>query len=121
MNNTHTNNITKTASADMSKGTVVKLDGENIAACAASDAGAIGVIMDDVKAGDNVAVALLGIANHTIGILASATISAGANVCLDANGKVKAGTSGICIGIALTAGYANAIVEVAHRTPQTLA
>ena len=121
MNNTHTNNLTKTASADMSKGTVVKLDGENIVACTASDADAIGVIMDDVNAGDSVAVALLGIANHTIGILASGAISAGAKVCLDANGKAKAGTSGICIGIALNAGYANGIVEVAHRAPQTLA
>lgn len=113
----NTNNITKIASADMPKGTVVKLDGENIVAC--SDADAIGVTLDDVKGGDSVAVALLGIANHTMGMLASGAISVGSKVCLDA-GKVKAGTNGVCVGIALTAGFAGGIVEVAHRTPVTL-
>ena len=89
MDNTHKNNITKTASADMSKGTVVKLDSSDsskISACAATDANAIGVVLDSVKGGDNVAVALFGVANHTVEALAGGAISAGEKVCLAANG-----------------------------------
>lgn len=128
MDNTHKNNITKTASADMSKGTVVKLDSSDsskISACAATDANAIGVVLDSVKGGDNVAVALLGVANHTVEVLAGGAISAGEKVCLAANGKVSAfpAKSGsvqnvLCVGVALTAAYADGnIVELAHRAP----
>ena len=113
---THKNNITKTASADMARGTVVKLDASDaskVAACAATDTGAIGVVLDDVSSGDNVAVALLGVANH------------GAKVYLDASGKVRAAPAAggadqsvVCVGIALTAAYADGnTVEIAHRAP----
>lgn len=128
MDNTHKNNITKTASADMPKGTAVKLDSSDsskISACAATDAEAIGVVLDGVKSGDNVAVALFGVANHTLEALAGGAISAGEKVCLAANGKVSAfpAKSGsaqnvLCVGVALTAAYADGnIVELAHRAP----
>ncbi len=126
--NTHKNNITKTAAADLAKGSVVKLssvDSAKIEACAASDANAIGVVLDNVQAGDNVAVALLGLANHTVEAIASGSISAGSKVCLDANGKVKAyPTAGsaaqnvVCVGVALGDAYADGnVVEISHRAP----
>lgn len=125
---THKNNITKTASADMARGTVVKLDASDaskVAACAATDTGAIGVVLDDVSSGDNVAVALLGVANHTVEAVASGAITAGAKVYLDASGKVRAAPAAgdsdqsvVCVGIALTAAYADGnTVEIAHRAP----
>ena len=125
---THKNNITKTASADMARGTVVKLDASDaskVAACAATDTGAIGVVLDDVSSGDNVAVALLGVANHTVEAVASGAIPAGAKVYLDASGKVRAAPAAggadqsvVCVGIALTAAYADGnTVEIAHRAP----
>lgn len=125
---THKNNITKTASADMARGTVVKLDASDaskVAACAATDTGAIGVVLDDVSSGDNVAVALLGVANHTVEAVASGAIAAGAKVYLDASGKVRAAPAAgdsdqsvVCVGIALTAAYADGnTVEIAHRAP----
>lgn len=125
---THKNNITKTASVDMARGTVVKLDASDaskVAACAATDTGAIGVVLDDVSSGDNVAVALLGIANHTVETIASGAIAAGAKVYLDASGKVRAAPAAgdsdqsvVCVGIALTAAYADGnTVEIAHRAP----
>lgn len=128
MDNTHKNNITKIASANLSKGTVVKLkstDTTKIEACAATDAAAIGIVLDAVKSGDNVAVALLGIANHTVEAIANAAISAGAKVYLGASGKVQpapaagaAAQTVYCIGVALTAAYADGnIVELAHRAP----
>ena len=128
MDNTHKNNITKTASADMSKGTVVKLtsaDSAKIEACAATDANAIGVVLDTVKSGDNVSVALFGVANHTVEAIASAAITAGAKVYLAASGKVQPAPDATssaqtvyCVGVALTAAYADGnIVELAHRAP----
>lgn len=128
MDNTHINNITKTASADMPKGTVVKLDASDASkavACAATDSDAIGVVLDDVKSGESVAVALLGIANHTVEVVASGAITAGAKVYLDASGKVRAAPAAggadqsvVCVGIALTPAYADGnIVELAHRAP----
>ena len=125
---THKNNITKTASADMARGTIVKLDASDaskVAACAATDTGAIGVVLDDVSSGDNVAVALLGVANHTVEAVASGAIAAGAKVYLDASGKVRAAPAAggadqsvVCVGIALTAAYADGnTVEIAHRAP----
>lgn len=125
---THKNNITKTASADMARGTVVKLDASDaskVAACAATDTGAISVVLDDVSSGDNVAVALLGVANHTVEAVASGAIAAGAKVYLDASGKVRAAPAAggadqsvVCVGIALTAAYADGnTVEIAHRAP----
>lgn len=125
---THKNNITKTASADMARGTVVKLDASDaskVVACAATDTGAIGVVLDDVSSGDNVAVALLGVANHTVEAVASGAIAAGAKVYLDASGKVRAAPAAggadqsvVCVGIALTAAYADGnTVEIAHRAP----
>ena len=125
---THKNNITKTASVDMARGTVVKLDASDaskVAACAATDTGAIGVVLDDVSSGDNVAVALLGVANHTVEAVASGAIAAGAKVYLDASGKVRAAPAAgdsdqsvVCVGIALTAAYADGnTVEIAHRAP----
>lgn len=116
----HKNNITKTASADMAMGTVVKLDASDaskVAACSATDTGAIGVVLDNVSSGDNVAVALLGVANHTLEVVAGGAISAGAKVYLAANGKVAA-TGTIQIGTALKAAYADGnLVEIAHRAP----
>ena len=128
MDNTHINNITKTASADMPKGTVVKLDASDalkVTACAAADSDALGVVLDDVKSGESVAVALLGIANHTVETIASGAIPAGAKVYLDASGKVRAAPAAgssdqsvVCVGIALTPAYADGnIVELAHRAP----
>lgn len=128
MDNSHINNITKTASADMPKGTVVKLDASDAskaAACAAADSDAIGVVLDDVKSGESVAVALLGVANHTVEVAASGAIPAGAKVYLDASGKVRAAPAAggsdqnvVCVGIALTPAYADGnMVELAHRAP----
>ena len=128
MDNSHINNITKTASADMPKGTVVKLDASDASktvACAATDSDAIGVVLDDVKSGESVAVALLGVANHTVEVVASGAITAGAKVYLDASGKVRAAPAAgssdqsvVCVGIALTPAYADGnIVELAHRAP----
>lgn len=128
MDNSHINNITKTASADMPKGTVVKLDASDASktvACAATDSDAIGVVLDDVKSGESVAVALLGVANHTVEAVASGAITAGAKVYLDASGKVRAAPAAgssdqsvVCVGIALTPAYADGnIVELAHRAP----
>lgn len=128
MDNSHINNITKTASADMPKGTVVKLDASDAlkaVACAAADSDALGVVLDDVKSGESVAVALLGIANHTVETIASGAIPAGAKVYLDASGKVRAAPAAgssdqsvVCVGIALTPAYADGnIVELAHRAP----
>ena len=118
--NTHINNITKTASADMAMGTVVKLDASDaskVAATAATDTGAIGVVLDDVKSGESVAVALLGLANHTVEVVAGGAISAGAKVYLAANGKVAASGT-IQIGTALNPAYADGnLVEIAHRAP----
>lgn len=134
MDNSHINNITKTASADMPKGTIVKLDASDaskVAACSAADSDAIGVVLDDVKSGDSVAVALLGLANHTLEAVAGGAIAAGAKVCLAASGKVAAypaATSSaqnvVFVGIALTSAYADGnVVEIAHRapTPDTVA
>lgn len=128
MDNSHINNITKTASADMPKGTVVKLDASDaskVVACAAADSDALGVVLDDVKSGESVAVALLGVANHTVEVVASGAITAGAKVYLDASGKVRAAPAAgdsdqsvVCVGIALTPAYADGnIVELAHRAP----
>lgn len=128
MDNSHINNITKTAAADMPKGTVVKLDSSDaskVAACAAADSDALGVVLDDVKSGESVAVALLGVANHTVEVVASGAIAAGAKVCLAASGKVAAypaqtssAQNVVCVGIALTPAYADGnIVELAHRAP----
>ena len=112
----HKNNITKTASADMARGTVVKLDASDaskVAACSAADSDAIGV------------------ANHTVEAVAAGAIAAGAKVCLAASGKVAAypaatssAQSVVCVGIALTSAYADGnVVEIAHRapTPDTVA
>lgn len=112
----------------MPKGTVVKLDSSDatkVAACAATDTDALGVVLDNVKSGDNVAVALLGIANHTVEALASGAIAEGAKVYLDASGKVRAAPAAgeadqsvVCAGIALTPAYADGnLVELAHRAP----
>lgn len=125
---THKNNITKTASANLAKGSVVKLstaDKTKVEACSANDANAIGIVLDNVNAGDNVAIALLGIANHTVEVVANGAIGAGEKVCLGANGKVSAfpeagaqAQNVVCIGIALTNAYADEnVVEIAHRAP----
>lgn len=119
MNNTHKNSITKTASAAISQGVIVKLgsDSSCVAACSATDANAIGVTLDSAAQNDNVAVALLGIANHTVQTVASGAISAGAKVYLAANGKISASGT-IYVGIALTAASADGdLVELAHCTP----
>ncbi len=119
MNNTHTNNITKNASATLAKGTIVKIasDSSFVAACSATDANALGVTLDSAAQNDNVAVALLGIANHTVEAVASGAISAGAKVYLAASGKVAA-TGTIFVGIALTAATAaDDIIELAHCAP----
>lgn len=104
----------------MVMGTVVKLDASDaskVAACSATDTGAIGVVLDNVSSGDSVAVALLGVANHTLEVVAGGAISAGAKVYLAANGKVAA-TGTIQIGTALKAAYADGnLVEIAHRAP----
>lgn len=104
----------------MAMGTVVKLDASDaskVAACSATDTGAIGVVLDNVSSGDNVAVALLGVANHTLEVVAGGAISAGAKVYLAANGKVAA-TGTIQIGTALNPAYADGnLVEIAHRAP----
>lgn len=119
---THKNNITKTASADMVMGTVVKLDASDaskVAACSATDTdtGAIGVVLDNVSSGDSVAVALLGVANHTLEVVADGEIRAGKKVYLAANGKVAA-TGTIQIGTALNPAYADGnLVEIAHCAP----
>ena len=90
---THKNNITKTASATMPRGAFVKLaadDAGKVEACSATDTDALGVLLDSVEAGDNVAVELLGVSNRTFVALADGEISAGGKVCLSANGAVKA-------------------------------
>lgn len=112
----------------MPKGTAVKLDSSDsakVAACSATDAEAIGIVLDNVKAGESVAVSLLGIDSNTVEAVAGGAIAAGAKVCLAANGKVTAfpakGSSAqtvFCVGIALTAAYADGnLVELAHRAP----
>lgn len=119
MNNTHKNNITKTASAAIAKGALVKLgsDSSFVAPCSATDANAIGVALDSAAQNDNVAVALLGIANHTVQALASGAIGAGAKAYLAANGEISASGT-IYVGIALTAASADGeLVELAHCAP----
>ena len=120
------NTITKTAAAALTKGTIVKLDSSDsskVAACGASDANAIGVVLDNAAQGESVAVALLGLCNSTVEVIASAAISAGAKVYQAADGKVKpapeAGLSAqtvYCVGVALAPAYASGnIIEIAHR------
>lgn len=127
---THTNNITKTASATMPHGAFVKLtaaDAGKVEACSATDTDAIGVLLDSVDAGDNVAVELLGVSNRTIVALADGEISAGGKVCLSANGAVKAipakGASAQTVqvvGLALgnSVGKGDLVEIVAHRCEQ---
>ena len=124
---THTNNITKTASATMPRGAFVKLtaaDAGKVEACSATDTDAIGVLLDSVDAGDNVAVELLGVSNRTIVALADGEISAGGKVCLSANGAIKAipakGASAQTVqvvGLALgsSVGKGDLVEIVAHR------
>ena len=124
---THTNNITKTASATMPRGAFVKLtaaDAGKVEACSATDTDAIGVLLDSVDTGDNVAVELLGVSNRTIVALADGEISAGGKVCLSANGAIKAipakGASAQTVqvvGLALgnSVGKGDLVEIVAHR------
>ena len=122
------NTITKIAAAALTKGMVVKLDSSDaskVAACGASDANAIGVVLDNAAQGESVAVALLGLCNTTVPAVASAAISAGAKVYQAADGEVQpapaAGLSAqtvYCVGVALTPAYADGNeIELAHRAP----
>lgn len=127
---THTNNITKTASATMPRGAFVKLtavDAGKVEACSATDTDAIGVLLDSVDAGDNVAVELLGVSNRTIVALADGEISAGGKVCLSANGAVKAipaksasAQTVQVVGLALgnSVGKGDLVEIIAHRCEQ---
>ena len=127
---THKNNITKTASATMSRGAFVKLtaaDAGKVEACSDTDTDALGVLLDSVEAGDNVAVELLGVSNRTFVALADGQISAGGKVCLSANGAVKAipakGASAQTVqvvGLALgnSVGKGDLVEIVAHRCQQ---
>lgn len=128
---THINNITRIASADLPRGVVVKLtaaDSNKVEACAATDTDAIGVLLDSVKQGDNVAVELLGVTNRTIVALADGEIAAGAAVCLAADGAVKAvpakGASAQTVqvvGIALVKSVGKGdLVEIIGQRPQSL-
>lgn len=124
------NNITKIASSDMLRGTVVKLDSDanKVVAAGATDANAIGVLLDDVTSGDNVAVSLLGVDNHTVEVVASGAISVGEKVVLAASGKVSAVPAATSsaqtvyfVGIALTPAYADGnLIEILHRGAQTM-
>ncbi len=126
---THINNITRIASADLPRGAVVKLtaaDSNKVEACAATDTDAIGVLLDSVKQGDNVAVELLGVTNRTIVALADGEIAAGAAVCLAA-GAVAVPAKGASaqtvqvVGIALAKSVGKGdLVEIIGQRPQSL-
>lgn len=122
---THKNTLTLTAGADIAQGACVKLDANDAskaAICGAEDAACLGAALDDCKAGDVVAVRLFGLANETANCIASGAIKPGATVVLDAGGKVKSGSAGVVVGIALTEAFADGQpVEVLHRAPATVA
>ncbi|MBR6389003.1 MAG: DUF2190 family protein [Opitutales bacterium] len=126
-NGTHKNSATFVASANLSRGVAVKLtsaDATKIEACA--DADAIGVTLDDVKAGDIVGVALLGVANSTLVCKAGEAFAAGSKLCLGSGGVVKkvpaAGAQAqnvVIIGKALTPSNADGdTVEIIHHCPR---
>ncbi len=124
-NGTNKNNITKTASADYVRGTIVKLATDNkVSACSATDANAIGVLLDDVSEGDNVAVALLGVSNQTVPMIASEAISEGDKVYLAADGEISAAPAAkstaqtvYCVGVALSPAYTDGNeIEVKHSS-----
>jgi len=120
----HTNSITRVASADAKRGAFVKLgaDSTKVEVCSATDANCIGVLLDDVVAGDNVAVALLGVANSTFAVLAGGAIQAGDRIALAGDGKCQtlpqSNGSYVVVGRALSAGVGDGdIVEIIPQTP----
>lgn len=126
-NGTHKNSATFIASADIARGVAVKLtlsDASKIETC--SDADAVGITLDDVRAGDIVGVALFGIANSTLVCKTGGVFAAGSKICLGSGGVAnklpEAGSQSqnvVVIGRALTASNAEGdTVEIIHHVPR---
>lgn len=104
--------VTFTATAAITGGQVVAVNGVRSVAPAGADSGAIaGVAARDAKTGEQVAVFVGGGVVHKV--VASAEITAGAKVTSATGGKVAPIGAGVNLfGIALTAAGADAVVEV---------
>lgn len=101
------------ATAALSKGTIVKIaSGEVVAAALATDK-AIGVVQDDVDAGNTASVKLRN-GSGTYKVIAGGTIAVGDYVASDASGHAVATTTANdeVVGLAVEAGVDNDLVEV---------
>lgn len=105
--------VTFTASTNIAGGQVVEVTGNRtVGVAGAASTKAIGTAGFDVKTGDQVTVHMAGIVDTAT---ASAAIAAGANVEAAAAGKVRTATTGLVLGIALTAASADGdVIEIAR-------
>jgi hypothetical protein len=114
---THTGSISRLADAAASEYILVKKgsDDNHVAVCGVADV-PIGVLASVPEAAeDGVTVKLLGAAPSTVLMIASEAIAAGVEVYTAASGKVQDATTSITyykVGVSLTAAAANELIEV---------
>lgn len=125
MNGTHENgNITYTAAASATKGTLVKFTGETdaggrptVTPTTAANDQAIGAVIDGCNAGDDVAVAILGGYRGTMLVKAGGAVTRGAQLAAD--GTASAAATDVIVGVALDAAAASGdLIEIAHQVGQ---
>ena len=102
--------VTFVAEEAIAGGQVVETGTANrsVKVAAAASAKAIGTAAFDVLAGDRLTVHLGALVDTAP---AAATIAVGAKVEAGAGGKIQTATTGQVLGIALTGGAANAVIE----------
>ena len=105
--------VTFTAEGAITGGQVVEVGTANrsVKVAAAGSTKAIGTAGFDVVDGESVAVHLGATVDTAV---ASATIAVGALVEAAASGQIRTATTGRVLGIALTGGAANAVIEFAR-------
>lgn len=108
------------AGVALSQGQLVKLSGDTVVVCTASDE-PFGVVTEEFAAGEIASVAIAGAVDGTVWLVADGVIARGAKVKPAAAGRAASATTGLLVGRALEAATAQGeLIECALLTPVTV-